>query len=126
MLYGGYRPPTRRDQIVRGLITFHVVCFAWVFFRAESFGRAWSVLSRMVTGWTSPAALDPGVPLFWLLLAIIVPLIAQLTPGDVGERVTALLSRRSALFQGVALAAFLVVVETLGPVGVAPFIYFQF
>ncbi|MEE8602339.1 MBOAT family O-acyltransferase [Euzebya tangerina] len=126
VLFGGYAPPTRRDRVLRALITFHVVCFAWIFFRAESFGRAWTFLGRMVTGWTSAPALDPGVPVWWLVVAIVVPLIAQLTPGDIGERFMALFSRRSALFQGVALAGFLVVVETLGPVGVAPFIYFQF
>ena len=43
-----------------------------------------------------------------------------------GDRVMAVFSRRGVVFQGVALAAFLMVIETLGPVGVAPFIYFQF
>ncbi len=125
MIYGGVAPTGRR-KLVRGLITFHVVCLAWVFFRAETFTVATGLLARLVTGWTSAPALDPSVPLWWLPLAIVLPLLAQLTPGDVGDRVMALFSRRGVVFQGLALAALLLVVETLGPVGVAPFIYFQF
>lgn len=125
LIYGGV-DPTGRQKLVRGLITFHVVCLAWVFFRAESFTAAGTMLGRLVTGWGDAGALDPSVPLLWLLIAIAVPLVAQLTPGDVGDRVMALFSRRGVLVQGVSLAALLLVVETLGPVGVAPFIYFQF
>jgi alginate O-acetyltransferase complex protein AlgI len=124
-LVGGV-DPQGRDRLWRGLLTFHVVCLAWVFFRAETFGVAGAVLGRLVTGWTTAPALDPTVPFGWLPLLILLPLLAQLLPGDVGERLTALLSRRGVLVQGVALAALLLVVETLGPVGVAPFIYFQF
>ncbi|MGI9018958.1 MAG: MBOAT family O-acyltransferase [Euzebya sp.] len=126
VLYGGEEPVGRRVRVVRGLITFHVVCLAWVFFRAETFSVAMTMLGRLLTGWTTAPALDPGVPMWWLPLAIVGSLLVQLMPGDVGDRVMALFSRRGVVFQGVALAAFLVVVETLGPVGVAPFIYFQF
>jgi alginate O-acetyltransferase complex protein AlgI len=126
LIYGGVAPTGRRQRLLRGLITFHVVCLAWVFFRAESFTSALAMLGRLVTGWTSAPGLDPSVPWIWLPLAIAVPLAVQLVPGDVGDRLTALFSRRGVLVQGVALAALLLVVETLGPVGVAPFIYFQF
>ncbi|HUG86456.1 MAG TPA: MBOAT family protein [Euzebya sp.] len=126
VLFGGADPQGRRTRIVRGLVTFHVVCLAWVFFRAETFTSALGMLARLVTGWTTTPALDPGVPMWWLPLAIMLPLAAQQVPGDMGDRVMALFSRRGVIFQGVTLAAFLMVIETLGPVGVAPFIYFQF
>lgn len=126
VLPGGVDPVGRRTRILRGLLTFHVVCLAWVFFRAETFSTALTMLGRLFTGWSTAPALDPSVPLWWLPLAIVGPLAVQLVPGDVGDRFMALFSRRGIVFQGVALAGFLMVVETLGPVGVAPFIYFQF
>lgn len=126
MLYGGAEPTGFANRLLRGLITFHVVCLAWVFFRAESFSAALRMLARLGRGWGQASALDPSVPLWWLIVAIVLPLMTQLMPGDVGSRVVAVFSRRGVAFQGVALAAFLMVVETLGPVGVAPFIYFQF
>ncbi len=125
VIYGGVAPQGRQ-KIIRGLITFHVVCLAWIFFRAETFASAMALLGQLVTGWGVAPALDPSVPTFWIPLAIVLPLLAQLTPGDVGDRVMAVFSRRGVILQGVLLAGFLMVVETLGPVGVAPFIYFQF
>ncbi|CAN5157254.1 MBOAT family protein [soil metagenome] len=126
LLLGGADPQGTRTKVLRGVITFHVVCVAWVFFRAETFTVATSLFGRLVTGLTATPALDPTVPYWWLPLVIIASLAVQLVPGDVGDRFMALFSRRGMAFQGVALAGFLLVVETLGPVGVAPFIYFQF
>jgi alginate O-acetyltransferase complex protein AlgI len=125
VLLGGTEP-TGRTKLWRGIITFHVVCLAWVFFRAETFTVAMRMLGQLVTGWGVAPALQPTVPFIWLPIVIAGSLAVQLTPGDVGDRVMALFSRRGVVFQGVSLAALLLVIDTLGPVGVAPFIYFQF
>lgn len=37
---------TRRLRVAQVLVTFHLVCFAWVFFRASSLADAWYVISR--------------------------------------------------------------------------------
>lgn len=36
---------------VRVLITFHAITFAWIFFRANSIGDAWTVVTRIYDGW---------------------------------------------------------------------------
>ena len=125
-LPGGTQPEGRRQRLIRGLITFHIVCLAWVFFRAETFGTAGTILGRLVTGWTTAPVLDPSVPFWWLPVTIAGALAVQFLPEGTGERIQAGFSRVPALAQGVALAGALLVIETLGPVGVAPFIYFQF
>lgn len=52
--------------------TFHVVCLAWVMFRAESFGDMGIYLTRMFTGWTqqSGAGLDQGLRWAAVLIAL--------------------------------------------------------
>ena len=40
----------RSTRSLRWLLTFHVVCLAWIFFRAETFGTAFEVLGGLVTG----------------------------------------------------------------------------
>ena len=124
----GDEAPRRRGVpgAVRWLVTFHVVCLAWVFFRAESFATAWTLLGRLVTGWAGPAGLTPTVPLAWLVLLIALAIAAQFVPKDVGLALQAASSRVGPVWQGVALAVALFVVDALGPEGVAPFIYFQF
>src|SRR5438045_4166503 len=53
----GWRPHTPAQQWLGRLLTFHVVCFAWIFFRADSFSRAGDVLARLFTAWGQPSPL---------------------------------------------------------------------
>src|SRR5213078_701378 len=53
----GWRPHTRAQIWLGRLITFHVVCLAWIFFRADSFGRAWDVIVRLFSAWGQPSPL---------------------------------------------------------------------
>ncbi len=105
----------------RWLVTFHVVCLGWVFFRADSFDVATTMLTRLATA-PGPAPLVT-VP----VLAVIVATIAvQFLPEGTGEAIQAQFSRLPLAGQALALAGALVVIDALGPPGVAPFIYFQF
>ena len=52
-------------RIVRQLLTFHFICFTWVFFRAESLSDAVLILQRIFTGTAS----SPEVPV--VMFAII-------------------------------------------------------
>ena len=38
-------------------VTFQVVCFAWIFFRADSFADAWDLVERLFTAWGEPSPL---------------------------------------------------------------------
>jgi alginate O-acetyltransferase complex protein AlgI len=101
------------------LVTFHVVCLGWVFFRAESFGRAVDVLGRLLQ--PSPSPLNAMVPVVVALM-----LAAQFVPTDLVGRARGTLAQVHPALLGLGLAAAIVVVDVLGPEGVAPFIYFQF
>ena len=102
--------------------TFHLVCFAWVFFRADSLNAAWSILGRVFTGWgTATTLLTPAV-----LVAIAVGLAAQYVPRAAVNRGLIGFSRLRPVLQGGLLAFTLVLIDALGPEGVAAFIYFQF
>jgi len=107
---------------LRRLVTFNVVCLAWVFFRASSFSDAGAVLGRLFTGWGQPSPLvTTGV-----LAAIALGLGIQYVPARLGEKAMGAFSRLSPVLQGVALGVGLMVVGVMGPEGVAPFIYFRF
>jgi alginate O-acetyltransferase complex protein AlgI len=120
----GHSPqPNDPGSIARQrLVTFHLVCLGWVFFRADSLASAFDVLARLVTGWAQPAAL-----VSLLLVAVIAGMIGlQWLPGRTGGRIQVAFSRMAPAVQGVVVALALFVITTLGPQGVAPFIYFQF
>ena len=104
------------------ILTFNLVCFAWVFFRAESFDNAWDVLTRLLWHWTESSPLVTWT----VLLTIAVGIGAQYVPKNTMGRAMATFSRLSPISQGLVLGFALFVTNTLGPRGVAPFIYFQF
>jgi D-alanyl-lipoteichoic acid acyltransferase DltB (MBOAT superfamily) len=120
---GAPADPTTAAEIIRArVVTFHLVCLGWVFFRAESIGAAFAVLGRLVSGWSAPTALvTPAV-----VLAIAAMLALQNVPGTWAPRLEVGFSRLAPAIQGVALAAVLFTITALGPQGVAPFIYFRF
>jgi D-alanyl-lipoteichoic acid acyltransferase DltB (MBOAT superfamily) len=113
---------TRRARLVQRIITFNLVCLAWVFFRAETFHDALTLLSRLLTGWTEPSPLvKPAV-----LLAIAVGIGMQYVPRLSLARVEAALSRLQPVAMGLALGFGLLFIDALAPTGVSNFIYFAF
>jgi D-alanyl-lipoteichoic acid acyltransferase DltB (MBOAT superfamily) len=115
-------PATAATVWLQRLATFHLVCLGWVFFRADSIDTAMSLLGRLVTGWTTPTELV--TPL--VLLAIGVGVGAQYLPSAPAEALKDLAARVRPVPLGLAVASALFLITTLGPQGVAPFIYFQF
>jgi hypothetical protein len=118
-------PPVERARVERPwlgcLITFHLVCIGWVFFRSESIGMAVEMLWRALTAW-GPAPLASGG-----LAAVIAGALAmQFLPSDIAQRFQRWFTALPMPAQGVALGAFLALAVVLGPTGVAPFIYYQF
>jgi ABC-type Na+ efflux pump permease subunit len=93
-----------------------------VFFRADSLSTAFAFLGRLFTGWTTPTTLVTPV----VVLVIFGVLALQQIPGRPSVRFQYVFSRLTPALQGVLLAGALFVITTLGPQGVAPFIYFQF
>ncbi|NOX29977.1 MAG: MBOAT family protein [Actinobacteria bacterium] len=113
--------PPKVVAVVRWVYTFHVVCLAWVFFRAETFGLATSMLGQLTTWNGSSELITP------LLLAVVaVMILSQFVPISSVKSLEAEFGRWPWYAQGALLGVGLVVIDVLGPEGVAPFIYFQF
>ncbi len=127
----------RRSRVARGLPavaegplrvawqrfwTFQFVCLGWVFVNASSSANAWAILSRLVTGWgVTPTLVTP-----LLVLVTAGVLAVQFVPADALGRVQRVFSEQRALVQAGALGVVLLGITTLGPSGVAPFIYYRF
>ncbi len=107
--------------MLQWLLTFHVVCLGWVFFRADSVGTAFDVLRGIATG-SGPAPLVTTM----VVVVIALALASQFVPPTAVEGAQARFTRLGPGLQVLALAASLTVIDVLGPDGVAPFIYFQF
>jgi alginate O-acetyltransferase complex protein AlgI len=105
------------------VITFNLVCVGWVFFRADSVATAISLLGRMVTGWGTAGT---GLVTPMVLSVIALMLALQQAPHRPAELLQDRISALRPWVMGVGFATALFVIASLGPQGVAPFIYFQF
>jgi D-alanyl-lipoteichoic acid acyltransferase DltB (MBOAT superfamily) len=104
---------------LRRIVTFHVVCLGWVFFRSATVDDAFTLLGRV--------AFHHGGSVDLRVVAVIgLMLASQYVPTDIVSRLQSSFSRWSVTAQAGALAGVLVVVDALGPPGIAPFIYFRF
>ncbi|MBU6328557.1 MAG: MBOAT family protein [Acidobacteria bacterium] len=113
--------PPRVVKVLQWFLTFNVVCLAWVFFRAPSVSDAFAVLWRLVVGTGS----DANVTLL-LILVVLASLASQFVPERFPKRAERWFGGLAPILQIAALALGLVMIDALGPEGVAPFIYFQF
>jgi D-alanyl-lipoteichoic acid acyltransferase DltB (MBOAT superfamily) len=104
------------------IVTFHLVCFAWIFFRADSFGTAKDVLDGLVTRWGDPSPL-----VTWTIVAAIaVGIASQYLPARIPRDLMDRFARLPVVAQAAVLGLGLMVTSVMGPEGVAPFIYFRF
>lgn len=103
------------------LITFHIVCLAWIFFRAENLNIAWMYLAGLAD-WTQPNQhLQP-----FMVFLVGGSLLGHFLPNGWVTGCAKKLEGYGPLVHGAALGFGILLIELIAPEGVAPFIYFQF
>jgi hypothetical protein len=102
-------------------LTFQLVCVGWLLFRADTIGEAWTMFVRIFTAWGPSPLVTPLA-----LGAIVLGIATQYLPHEWIRRVQGAFADRRPVVQGGILGAVLLAVTTLGPAGVAPFIYYRF
>jgi alginate O-acetyltransferase complex protein AlgI len=113
--------PSRWATWIRRIIIFHVVCFAWVFFRADSISAAFSMLGQLSHfEWTS----DYAAACLFLGLLVGFGLLIDLAVERAGTEYI-FQTQSPALRLGVVAAAMVLVLLFSASEGNA-FIYFQF
>jgi alginate O-acetyltransferase complex protein AlgI len=115
---GGRRLPA----VLAWLITFHFVCFTWVFFRSPTLEGAQAYLHTLVFG---DAVFSTTItPLVAAMLVI--GALTQIIPDDWFGRLERYYDRASLAVKVALPVVVIFLVSMAAPGGVPPFIYFQF
>ncbi len=115
-------PPRKEPNVwVSRLVVFAFVTVGWIFFRAVDLPTAVNYLTGLVTRWGVGDLVTPLV-----LLTIVAGMVGQFVPRRLGDALEYRASHLPPAALGLGVGLFLVVTNLLGPVGVAPFIYFAF
>jgi alginate O-acetyltransferase complex protein AlgI len=117
----GGAPPSALGTALSVVLTFHYVCFAWIFFRAPSFAHARVMIARMAQG---------SLGMNNLPMKMVVLVAAGLLLHSIPPRVTARLRERfvvtPAWVQGIVLALAAYALHAAAGTKAEPFVYGQF
>lgn len=108
-------------SFLSAFLTFHFVCFAWVFFRADTFRGARALLGSLATLTT----FHPNLPRP-VVLVLAVGLLSHWVPERWYDAARIGFARLPAPALGVALFLVALLVREMESAEVVPFVYFQF
>ncbi|MBQ8672465.1 MAG: MBOAT family protein [Bacteroides sp.] len=124
------RPKGWRSSGLRRLggivVTFHFVCFCWIFFRHAEFSSAWEMLHQMVTAFhpeVFPQLLQGYREVFFLMG---LGYLLHFLPGNFERGAQWVVTRLPLPGKAVLVVALVYVVIQMKSADVQPFIYFQF
>jgi alginate O-acetyltransferase complex protein AlgI len=112
--------------IFQGVITFHLIAFAWIFFRAPSFEYAGDMLNQIFTYFHPEIFLQfiSGYP--QVIALIIFGYLLHFIPAKFELKTINLLSQRNLLVHAAILAIFIWLAAQVKTSELQPFLYFQF
>ena len=113
--------PSPIRRLLSVLLTFHVVCVAWVFFRSNDFHVAKLMFSRMAT----LSTYHPNIHSLPMAM-LIVGLVTHFLPERWSRGVRDAFPKLPAVVQGLALFLAALALRQMQSAEAVPFVYFQF
>ena len=119
-------PNTRFFKIAGVLLTFHFVCFCWIFFRADSMHIAGSVIERIAMHFT-PSVFPAFIAGYKnILLVMLLGYMLHFTPKRYEQIAMRWITEIPLAGKVAFVVSAIVLVIQMKSAGVQPFIYFQF
>lgn len=118
--------PTGIRRFLAILLTFHLVCFSWLFFAGSTFEASAAMLTQIFTNF-QPQLITQFVAGYPEVTALMVlGFTLHFLPTRWSERFESLMGRTSSMVMALLLAAMIVWVIQVKGSEVQPFIYFKF
>ena len=114
------------SRIIGIVLTFHTVCLGWIFFRAETFGKAKEMLYRIFTDFRPELFLDFIIGYKYVCIFIFVGFILHFIPKRAEDKACSLMIKTPVVIQSVIIALLIVFIMQIKSSEVQPFIYFRF
>ena len=108
------------------LLTFHFVCFTWIFFRQTSFSAGQTMLLRIFSDFHAELWLQIASGYKYVLAFMAFGFLTHFLPDAWQERIIAALRRCNVVVCALLLTAVIYIVIQIKSSTIQPFIYFQF
>lgn len=116
----------RATGMIQTIITFHLVAFAWVFFKAGTFDVALSIFSQIFTFFHAEVFVQFMQAMPQILLIIILGYALHFMPEKLSTRGIQLVSSSPLVLKAFMLALVIWIAAQARSADLQPFIYFQF
>ena len=119
-------PKNRLTRILGVIITFHFVCFAWIYFRADNMAVVSAMLTQITTDFHPEILADfiQGYP--YVLMLMLLGYILHFIPSGIENQARELVVKSPFVLKVAYLVAIVLVVIQIKSSEIQPFIYFQF
>jgi hypothetical protein len=113
-------------NLLSWLLTFHFVCFCWIFFRADTMNVVGQVLTQIAFHFNGNIILDfiLGYPV--VLAMMLIGFLFHFTPISWELSIEKLVARTPLVLKAVLLVLIIILVVQFRSSDIQPFIYFQF
>jgi len=108
------------------IFTFHVVCFGWIFFRADSVQVGLEVLNQICTDFRPEIFMQFVTGYTGIFVLLVVGYILHFIPTCIENRIKHIVTYSPLLLQALYLIIAIFIVVQVKSAGIVPFIYFQF
>ena len=118
--------PTGLRRVLAVVLTFHLVCFSWLFFAGSSFESSAAMLTQIFTNFQPQLITQfvAGYPEVTALMTL--GFVLHFLPTRLNERTEALMGRTPSILLAVLLALTIIWVIQVKGSEIQPFIYFKF
>lgn len=120
-------------RVIQTLITFSLVCFAWIFFRADNLGDAGYIISHLFSDWNRPLNFGTqgadilGLTILEFIFAVgLIVFLMVMDCVEEKQSFRAMIARMPATMRWIIYATVVLAIMNFGVPIMIPFIYFQF
>jgi alginate O-acetyltransferase complex protein AlgI len=117
---------TTVGKIVNGVITFHFVCFCWIFFRATDMVKVGDMLIQIFTNFGFEQILDNLIAYANIFTIMIIGYVVHLLPTDYKNSLSDTFVKLPDLTKAIMVVGLIVILYQVRTADLQPFIYFQF
>lgn len=108
------------------LVTFHFVCFTWIFFRNSTFSGSWLMLHQIFSDFHPELFAQVMTGYKWVLLIMAVTYVSHFIPDKWQQYIITTMSRGNVVIDALLLTVVIYLVLQVKSSAIQPFIYFQF
>ena len=108
------------------ILTFHFVCFAFIFFRNVSFDNSVVMIGQVIYNLHSELLWDVVSGYQYVILLIVIGYVCHFLPSCLREKEVAILQKGGIVLESLCLIAVIYLIIQVKSSEIQPFIYFQF